>query len=386
MPWYAFGKTPKQIAEKVATLCVRAKRDINTSDLSRQDGRISPALRTFERKLLLRGFNRGHAKQIIDLHNAQYNLKASTRAGVKYDTGTSRASGSSETSDLNTDDTSFFSYYAFRLDTDESLGMTPQQAWDALGLYGGDDAVNVDLDPLRLARAARAVGQVVKSNVIRRGESGVNFLARYYSPGVWEGAPDTCCDFTRQMVKFHTTVNLTGYTPEQKLLEKCQAYYLTDAHTPFIGRFCAKVLHLADIRPEDVDPSKLNKVIVPYYSRYDFKDQFPNQNVEDWMDDLIHSQVPDFPVREALEWIDSLKTLKQCLAPPLMAVTKLPADVVAPVVINGDIHHPKSCAKPDSKPKGKPFKRSKAQTKNKPTHSIRRRKPGTVKKRVSWKK
>lgn len=340
LPWYAFGKTPKEIAEKIADICGNAKSHIDTSDLSRQDGRISPAMREFERKLLLRGFNKAHARKIVELHSAQYNLRATTSKGVKYETKYSRASGSSETSNFNTAVTAFLCYYALRLDTETSKGLSAQDAWDALGFYGGDDAVNADMDPVRLARAARAVGQVIKSNVIHRGSAGVNFLARYYSPLVWEGAPDSCCDFKRQMIKFHTTVNITGYTPAQKLVEKCRAYYLTDSNTPFIGAYCAKVLHLADVKPEDIDPTKLNKQIVPYYSHFSFADQFANDNVENWMDDLIHDQLPDFPMSEAIKWVDSITTIGQALAAPLMSIAKPIADVPAPVVIDGEIIHP----------------------------------------------
>jgi len=337
-PWYAFGNSPRDISLRVADICAGAERFVDTSDLSRYDGRVSPALRLLERKALLLAFNTVYRDQIIDLHESQFNLVATTTNGIMYDSGTARASGSPETSVLNTLTNAFISYYAMRLKDETDGECYPADAAFAnLGIYGGDDALTADISPKNLARAARAVGQLVKSNVILRGGIGVEFLARQYGPFIWRSDPNSCCDLPRQLAKFHTTVIINNFSSREKLIQKCLAFYLTDHDTPFLGQFCIKVLTLAGVDLDTVDPTTLDKRIASYFSRYDLDVQFPNQDTNGWMVEYVQRVLPDFDLEAATAWVAKLETIEQCLAPPLFVVAKPQAPPPHDVVINGVI-------------------------------------------------
>lgn len=344
--WYAFGKSPKNIAARVSAICESAVDFIDTSDASRWDGHVTEVARVFERLMLLRFFHSAYHPEIIVLHSAQFNQAAVTTSGVKYDSEFIRGSGSPETALFNSAEMCFLGYYAHRL-----AGDGPNVAWNKLGIYGGDDAINVDVEPKYVDSAFKALGQVVKSNVIQKGKIGVNFLARYYGPGVWAGDPSSCCDIKRQLLKFHTTVNITGYTPQAKMIEKCLAFYLTDANTPIIGAYCAKVLELADIDLRTLDPKKLNKTIVPYFARYPRDEQFPNIDQGNWMIDYLHSSCPEIDLNVATTWIAALTDLAAALAPPLLTHADPPDPVVdEDVVVDGTIIHAQKKAKPKPKP------------------------------------
>jgi hypothetical protein len=348
--WYAFGKTPREIAQIVVNICVSAKLFVDTSDLSRMDGHVNNVMRYFERKVLCRAFHRSYHAELLELHGSQYGHKAYTTNGIIYDPGDVRQSGSPETAGLNSVDNMFIGYLAARLDG-ISPGLSPEKAWENRGVYGGDDALNKDIPADKLMRAARMMGQVLKSNVIMKGQPGVEFLARRYSPDVWTGEPDSCCDLKRQLIKFHVTVNLAGVSPVTKLLEKCLAYYLTDACTPLLGAFCAKVLDLADVDKDNIDAVALNRKIVPYFSRYSREVQFPNANVGGWMWDEIQKAVPGIEVGHALAWIDGLRKVEDALKPPLWEHPD--PKICYPdktVVVNGVIYYPLSTEDCKEKP------------------------------------
>lgn len=335
--WYAFGKTPISIAAIVADVCQNAKRFVDTSDASRWDGHVNQVCRTFELRMLLRFFRENYAAEIADLHGSQYGKKAYTTEGVTYESEYIRGSGSPETALFNSALMCFLGYLGHRL-----AGSSDPEAWDRLGVYGGDDAINKDVDFEHLDRAFKMMGQVLKSTQVLRGNTGVNFLGRYYGPEVWNGSTNSCCDIKRQLLKFHTTVNITGYTPVEKLVEKSLAFYMTDAETPIIGPFVNKVLALADVNPDYADPTAFKKEIVPYYSRYTREEQFPNK-YEPWMSDLLTTMVPNVSVLDFQAWLNKVNSLEELLWTPLISndddATPPPSE---PVVVNGEIVHPKS--------------------------------------------
>lgn len=324
---------------------MNAKSHVDTSDASRMDGHITQVWRDLELQFLLHCFPSEYRGQIMDLHGAQYNLKGFTSAGVKYDTGSSRASGSPETADLNTLLTAAISYYALR-----RMGYQPGPAFRALGIYGGDDALNADIDPEKLISSGKAFGQVIESNVIKRGEHRVNFLARYFSPEVWNGASDSCCDIRRQLQKFHLTVKLTGLTPVDKLKAKALSFYLTDGNTPVIGLFCHKVLELMDNKEEEFEPDKR---IMPYFGRFKKEVQFPNADTGGWMMEELMLAYPDANLGRFVDWLQEVDTLEKMLHPPIIAEADFAVQptVPAPAVVNNVAVYPKApTPPPTSKP------------------------------------
>lgn len=337
-PWYAFGKTPKEISVHVASVAMRAKR-LNMGDISKMDGSISPSLRVFERALLLRAFPPCYHKEIIELHDAQFNIPAVTTSGVRYQLHTARASGASETAPLNSADNGYASYCAARLPDEEGNCLSAREAYASLGLFGGDDSINVDTCERNLVRAYKILGLTLKSKVIERGEAGVEFLARQYSPRVWLGAEDNCCSLPRQLVKFHTCVKTSNkLSPTGKLIEKCLAFWLTDQNTPIIGPFACKVLALAGVNPVAVDVETLQLKMLPYWTMYDKTDQFPNNNTDLWMDEYLNKCLPNFDQHKFVAWVNSLESLEAALKPPLFMEDTGERKFSDQVVINGVPH------------------------------------------------
>jgi hypothetical protein len=199
MPWYAFGQMPRVIANRVATICSNAS-FIDQSDFSRMDGRVSPAARTLERLFMLRLFKKEYHADLRELLQSQFGLVGYTTHHVKYEQGTSRASGSPETSIFNTLLNAFVAYLAFRRTKNPYGYLTPTEAWARLGIYGGDDGLTANLDPKCHTAAAKKMGQVLTVDVKKRGEVYVSFLARIYSPFVWTGSPSSCVIYLDRQV------------------------------------------------------------------------------------------------------------------------------------------------------------------------------------------
>lgn len=335
--WYAFGKTPAETAERVATICVGSEWIVN-SDLSRWDGRYSQVLRELEFLLLMRFFSPDHHEQLLELHSSQYNLKAFTSFGIKYDTDYTRCSGSPETAVFNSMANKFISYLAYRMERikgSTTPKYTPSEAYLQLGMYGGDDGLssNMDLDIYHVA--CNMVGQKLEAESIPRGAFGVKFLARVYSPEVWFGSLDSCCDLPRQLSKFHATVCLPpSIKPVDKLLEKARAYFLTDSNTPIIGVFVNRVLELHgspvlrrdELKEMEIWGSHLDKAL-----------QYPNANGGGWMTYYATTVIPGLDPDAFAVWVHSCSSLTELLSPPLLVEPTRPVNKGVDVVVNDEI-------------------------------------------------
>lgn len=319
-PWYSPGMTPRNIAFRVADICVSSFNHVVMSDYHRWDGNLSQVLRVFERMVIGHMFG-CHAHQVLALHGRQYGQQGVTSNGFLYDGDSSRCSGSPETAVLNTIDNAVIAYIALRMtypDLDKALVM------QRLGLYCGDDGITPDVNPNRFKAAAKWVGQQLEAEPIPRGQSGVKFLARYYSPEVWYGCPDSMCDVPRQLAKFHLSHHLpSNVTPLMKLVEKCRSYYLMDHYTPIIGQIATGVLCNAIDDGEEFDPIDDPYGLRSWMSMVDVEDQYP-QSVSPWMADLVDQLLPGVDWLSLDEW---------CISPrldevPNLIATRAHADVV----------------------------------------------------------
>jgi len=211
--------------------------------------------------VISRAFPPDYADPALELHSRQYNQKARMSLGYSYDTGTSRCSGSPETSTFNTIDNAFHSYLSFRLGED---ALPPDEAFAALNnaMYGGDDGIVADANGEKLERAAKLMGLRIKVVDFPFGSSGVNFLARVYSPYVWFGDLNSMCDLVRHLSKFHTTTPLPPSVTEiQKFVEKARGLRLSDANTPIIRQICERAMQYDHVAPVDS--------LRPYNSKFD---------------------------------------------------------------------------------------------------------------------
>lgn len=324
-PWYAFGKKPQEIAQRVAEICSKATSVINT-DFSRFDGHYSNLLRDLERRILMRAFAPEHHPHIVELHEKQYKQKGVGKFGTKYDTDYTRASGSPETSCFNTLSNAFIAYLALRKQLDSD------RAYAALGIYGGDDGFTADINPHTYQLAASEVGQVLTAEVVKRGDLGVKFLARIYSPSVWNGDTNSCCDIVRQVTKLHLATIVPGLTHTQRVILKARSFALSDANTPIIGDFSNWVL----AHTEGVEVN-VNHEVKHLVEKYDVTDgnQYPNENIGDWMFEVMRRDLPNFDYTGFTMWLASHPFDQLPIMPSWNPRTEF--KVTEPMIIRGEL-------------------------------------------------
>jgi hypothetical protein len=303
--WYAFGRKPRGISNRVAEICMAATHAIMT-DLSRFDGRVNLTLRQLEEIVMCALFDEKHWKQMLFLMRRQYGHKATTRLGVKYVNGYNRQSGSPETAIFNTICNAFMAYVTFR-----EAGCEPDEAYRKLGIYGGDDGITPDADPVLYTNIAARFGHVLEAEKIKRGDKGVNFLSRYYSPNVWFGDVNSCADIARALSKLHTTV-ACDVSATDKLFEKAYALHLTDSSTPIIGDFVNRAVILSG-----KDGSEYKNILKIWNSNLPEDEQYPNDNQDNWMHQLLRDQqLEGFRLADFQVWLGECKTLEDLLHCP----------------------------------------------------------------------
>lgn len=351
--WYAFGKTPREVAERVAEIARSAGVLLNT-DFSRMDGRVSEVARHFEKQLMMRLYPADYHAKLNDQMRSQQNLVGFGTFGTTYETGTSRLSGSPETSVFNSCLTAVIHYSTYKRCVNPRTGQlyTPDEAYAQLGVYGGDDGLSADLVPEVATKVAKWYGQVLTLDVIKRGDAGVKFLARVYSPLVWSGATSSCCDLPRTLSKFHTCVGICQ-DPRQKLIDKCLALWYSDRNSPIAGRLARAVLRLAKLDPTTKEVEMIMSPETPYMNRVPASDQYPNEREDEWMTKYVETCLPSFNRDLFDQTLRRAKSVEDLLECPLMAPApyKLPKEqVVTPVeVIRPE--QPKATSRRDKKQK-----------------------------------
>jgi hypothetical protein len=303
--WYAFGRTPKGISQRVATVCSGATHAILT-DLSRFDGRVNLSLRQLEEIVMKALFSENHWITMLSLMRKQYGGKGITRLGVKYKNGCNRQSGSPETAIFNTICNAFMAYVTFR-----EAGCEPAEAYLKLGVYGGDDGITPDVDCQLYVNVAKKFGHVLEAEKIQRGQKGITFLSRMYSPGVWEGDVSSCADIARALSKLHVTT-ACDVKAVDKLFEKSYALHLTDSATPLIGDFVNRVVEVSGKSGSDY-----KNILKIWNSETPEAEQYPNVNHDNWMGEILVDQgLSGFRTTDFKAWLSDCKCLDDFLKCP----------------------------------------------------------------------
>jgi len=334
-PWYGPGKTPIEIATRVSEICQNSD-FVNVSDYHRMDGTISYTLRKVDRVVCMKAFA-NHGASLNELLKTNCDNTGYLPNGTKFDQGSSHGSGCSATSLFQTLRAAFNAYLAFRhtkLPTGRQY--SPDEAFQALGIHLGDDGLDGNLPISSHEWASKHTGLIIEAAVVQRGDRGVNFLARYYSPCVWQGQLDSMCDVKRQLAKLHTTVRLpASVTPEQKFVEKALSYLATDGNTPVIGQLCKKLLLLSPYRPRSL------LGVGSWWTRFASDVQFPNENVGGWMDVEFEHLFPEFDRSQFNAWLDSCRTPQDMLQAPLCAEPRAPTPANVAVVVDDEVIPPR---------------------------------------------
>lgn len=240
-PWYAFGMTPLDLANRMVDVCKNFKEVFGT-DFSKFDGRHSQLLYILECEVMRRCF-KDHP-EAVTLMAQEVNKKAKTKRNHRYDTGYSRLSGSPVTSGFNSLNNAFLCYVALRLD-----GHIHSEAVSRLGIYGGDDGVTPPLrDSGNLARVASSYGANL---TVERFDSWVPFLGRIYlCPFVRN---ESIYDLRRFVAKAHITVASKDVPLGLAASRKSAGFRVTDSQTPLVAEWCDYVDHKYGVsKPDDL--------------------------------------------------------------------------------------------------------------------------------------
>lgn len=375
-PWYAFSRTPKNIARKVTVILQQVANELpdecgtygaTLGDFSRMDGRIAEVIRTFEEMLMTAIFQPQYRSRILDLMSRQHNLRGRTKHGVKYATLWSRISGSSETSGFNSLATAWILYISYRL-----MGLNSSEAWRRLetcAIVGGDDSLAVGVDPACFEKAATMVGQVLTVDTIALGETGVNFLSRYYGPAAWFGSTNNMCDLPRALAKFHVTGSIP-LDPVEKLVQKALSMSMSDRNTPIIGPFVTKVLKLAKGRGMSLE-FEYDKRIHSWWAQFCADHEIYDNEEADWM--YLHiDRIPGFNTIRFEKWLKEVESLEAMLFIPSMCDPVEPQQLDEVVVIGETVLEPVETG-PDESPETLVLKCQVCETTN-PKHFSRNQK------------
>jgi len=232
--WYAFGRTPRQISYLINAKAQQSKYAVPT-DADKLDGSVRAVLRDLFLTCLLRAYPQEYHEAIRRLENKERHISATTANGVTYDTGNTILSGSVITSVLGSIINAFLNYCALR------HHYPPEEAYDNLGIYGGDDGVTFDLPPNTLMRTVAKFGMSFKAEAIDKGNP-VPFLGRIYLDP-WTTS-ESICDVLRQFRKLHLTATPTIVPNALVLHRKAIGILATDPNTPVITSWAKTVERL----------------------------------------------------------------------------------------------------------------------------------------------
>jgi hypothetical protein len=285
LDWYAFNKTPQEIAARIVVILSGAEHAV-LSDANRWDGHIKRIMRVLERCAMLRHFRPEFHEVINELMDKQINLTGRTAEGRKYESAFSRGSGSAETAVFNSLENAFIAFLAWMRTSKNGRYLTPEEAYAALGMYGGDDSIDGGIDPRALRRSAELLGQDFDIDVVPRGDKGVNFLNRQFGPNVWFGDMNSMSNPDRALSKFFVGPYVLHH-PGKRVAERASGYLRMDANTPVLGDLCRAAVEIFG----ETDVS--SGILVPYFAKFPKGTNWPNED-SGWMTDTFSDFLPNF--------------------------------------------------------------------------------------------
>lgn len=241
-PWYAFGNKPGDLAVRIRFIG-EYHDDVLLSDFSRWDGRHSAWLARRERDLLWRSFAPEFRSLIGRLWQNHYCVVGVTPTGQKFPLKWARPSGSPDTALMNTFSNAMIAYIAHRVD-----GKTPLQAWDLLGLYGGDDGFSPAMDINVFKTVCENLG-IVYTGQIHSTRHPLTFLGRVYLCP--KSTTSSIVDVRRALSKLH--IGVTGIDPKVALGNKLNGYLVTDPDVPFFSDLLRLLTRLNGIKTYTTD-------------------------------------------------------------------------------------------------------------------------------------
>jgi len=301
-PWMACGLNPAETTEAVVRVCAHAKY-VTETDFTAQDATIDLWKRRIELLLLKELFDPRWHHLIENWHYTDYcgrvlyGPKGSKREAHEFNG--SRGSGSPFTTYGNTPLTALFAYIALR-----RAGKTAQEAWDALGVYSGDDGITADLPPEACDQSAEALGFLVKP--IMKTQY-ISFLGRNYFDPIG-GSLSSIQSPLRTLSRLHTTLlDIDEFTAEETMLMKAICLQVTDKDSDFFGDWSKKVLQDADAVQRASLEAKVLKYpgLHPYFAVRALKTDSTYVNTRGDYLQLFEDEMPGFDWSAFNAWLET---------------------------------------------------------------------------------
>lgn len=308
---FASGNDPRCVAERIAAIGLRSKRNVISADAERLDGTVSIYSRLLERSIMSSLFMDQYAAEIDDVMCGQYGFVVRYGEKIEVNTDTTRASGSAETSVFNTLLTMFNAFHAYA----RMYNHDYDAAWSCvirLGYFLGDDSFTGDMDPRHLVEAAAAMGQTYDCLVTEygTGPQHTEFLSRHY-PSAFDGSGDSCAVMPRALAKLTTANRSTiPITDAHKFVLKCRSVIVNDPNTPVLGDIARKAIELA---PREMLVGDIPAEFAGWWSQSEFS--YPNGDPSKYTSYVVDS-MPHTDVIGLLGWVDDCKSLDELMNCP----------------------------------------------------------------------
>jgi len=259
--WYVFGNHPRAISARMHEKFKDATTLVPT-DVSKNDGSMG----YFDNALMSMVYHRAYApeytKEIRGLLLKEQHARGVTQTGVRYEVDYNTLSGSSITSFRNSVANALRNYIALR------HTLTPSEAWDGLGTYGGDDGITANVEPKILTSVFAKTGMLIKAKS-QPSNQPIDFLGRIYLD--LTTTDHSIIDPMRHLLKLHMTVQPACVPDEVVLWLKAEAYKVTDAATPIIKQWSDMIMRVVP-SPSDAARERANKfknLDISYWAQYE---------------------------------------------------------------------------------------------------------------------
>jgi hypothetical protein len=317
--WYGPSKTPTQTIKRLRRIVTDGS---TLSDISRLDGSMSEFLQSVYKRCQMKWLHENYKAEYLHWHRQVYVKKAVTNTGLRYNPGFGTRSGSPITTDTNTCATAYVDYCALR-----GLGYKPLEAWEALGLYTGDDGARNRIPMLeeQLLVVARDLGLKYETEVTDKGEP-IKYCGRIFIDPLT--SDDSFQDPKRTIPKLHLSSN-KNVSNEQAAINKAAGYYVTDSKTPIIGDWCRQVHKIVNLKPKNLT----------HEEKYKCSNSWPQKDLTRIRE--VFCNVMDITGQELQQRVDAIANVDKLDGfPVLFDITfenKLRADVGGTLI--GPTHH-----------------------------------------------
>lgn len=281
--WYAFGHTPAEIGRALMDKALNTS-EVVVDDTTRLDGSCGEFQHIVHKTCVMRAFAPQYKAELSSMLEREANATGFTSTGLHYKATFNTLSGSSDTSTKNSITTAFNHYVERRL-----CGLKPIAAYQALGMYGGDDGITFDCNPSVLERVYAKTGLLVKTSIIQLGQP-VPFLGRVFLDP-WT-VPNSIADIPRQLRKLHLTATPASVPRDVILLRKAEALLITDPETPILSTWAKRVIELTTHVDSRVKARMEHLLLrdISYWSR--FEDPFPPCDNKNLVKSVAETMLP----------------------------------------------------------------------------------------------